>query len=329
MIKRFIDPYINALVTRKLCLAGIIVVLAVALMNCFFAETGKNNKWDSVIEPGDICRLSGRVTFMQMKTAYGSDSLVTDIKDAYLLSGNGQIVCRVTGPFAKLQVYFPTEAPLKIGQRVVFEGKVCEFAGATNDGQFDAYRYYTGRGYLFRVKYTSVLAMSEDCNIPAQFMYTLRLGCDRLLDEIYGEEDGAILKAMLIGIKGQIDEDIQESFQKSGAAHILAISGLHISFLCMTLIRLLGLMGVGIKPRTVISATFLLLYITMVGFSPSACRAAIMFLMYLMAGVFKRSYDMMTALSGVEDLLDSEEDGEQNTDDDGKTATFPFFRGTQ
>ena len=37
------------------------------------------------------------------------------------------------------------------------------------------------------------------------------------------------------------------------------------------------------------------------------------------------SGDMMTALSGVEDLLDSEEDGEQNTDDDGKTATFPFF----
>ncbi len=36
------------------------------------------------------------------------------------------------------------------------------------------------------------------------------------------------------------------------------------------------------------------------------------------------SGDMMTALSGVEDLIDSG-DGEENDDDEGKTATFPFF----
>ena len=39
------------------------------------------------------------------------------------------------------------------------------------------------------------------------------------------------------------------------------------------------------------------------------------------------SGDMMTALSGVEDLLESGGDGEPGSeeDDDGKTATFPFF----
>ena len=37
------------------------------------------------------------------------------------------------------------------------------------------------------------------------------------------------------------------------------------------------------------------------------------------------SGDMMTALSGVEDLLESGEDTVSEEDDDGKTATFPFF----
>ena len=37
------------------------------------------------------------------------------------------------------------------------------------------------------------------------------------------------------------------------------------------------------------------------------------------------SGDMMTALSGVEDLLESNEEGSSEEDDDGKTATFPFF----
>ena len=37
------------------------------------------------------------------------------------------------------------------------------------------------------------------------------------------------------------------------------------------------------------------------------------------------SGDMMTALSGVEDLLESGEDSGSEEDDDGKTATFPFF----
>ena len=35
--------------------------------------------------------------------------------------------------------------------------------------------------------------------------------------------------------------------------------------------------------------------------------------------------DMMNALSGVEDMMDVDNDGSDDSEDDGKTATFPFL----
>lgn len=51
--------------------------------------------------------------------------------------------------------------------------------------------------------------------------------------------DDGVLSAMLLGEKGALDAEIKSLYQRAGIAHVLAISGLHISLLGMGLYRLL------------------------------------------------------------------------------------------
>ena len=53
----------------------------------------------------------------------------------------------------------------------------------------------------------------------------------KALIEALGEKDGNVLSAMMLGEKSEMDPDTKELYQASGIGHILAISGLHLSFI--------------------------------------------------------------------------------------------------
>ena len=57
-------------------------------------------------------------------------------------------------------------------------------------------------------------------------------------DEMTGPETG-IAKALIIGERGEVSPDIADNLRKSGLAHLLAISGLHMGLLCGTVFFLI------------------------------------------------------------------------------------------
>ena len=93
-----------------------------------------------------------------------------------------------------------------------------------------------------------------------------------------------------------MDEAIKELYQKNGIGHILAISGLHISLLGMSVYKVLLHLPIPKWCILVISGMFLVLYCFMVGISASAFRALVMFSFFLVSKWLKRSYDMITAM---------------------------------
>ena len=48
---------------------------------------------------------------------------------------------------------------------------------------------------------------------------------------VYPERAAGLIEAMTIGLRDGIDTDLKDAFRKSGAAHLLAISGLHVGFI--------------------------------------------------------------------------------------------------
>lgn len=212
----------------------------------------------------------------------------SDIKERALV--------KLTGVGESIQVYTDDMKGLHHGQHVQARGEVEYYNRATNWGEFDAYAFNRNRGCLFKLNDSSVLWTGKEYNRMKYALWKSKCNISERIYEVYGNEDGAILNAILLGVKNEIPKEIKEAFQKSGISHILAISGLHISFLCMFVFKLCNLLGMKKWLCVTLSEMFLIIYIMMVGFSASAVRAAIMFTMYMGSILLKRSYDLITAL---------------------------------
>jgi competence protein ComEC len=94
--------------------------------------------------------------------------------------------------------------------------------------------------------------------------------------EIPGEHSAAILKALLTGRRSALDRSVIDIFRRSGASHILALSGLHLGVLYLLVRRLLSPLGNSLPARIVKSALtvgFSAFYAFATGASPSIIRA--------------------------------------------------------
>ena len=70
----------------------------------------------------------------------------------------------------------------------------------------------------------------------------LRYSINKIIDENLESDNAAIAKALITGTKSSIRKDLRENFVRSGTAHVLAISGLHmglIGFFIFWIVRVL------------------------------------------------------------------------------------------
>ncbi len=186
-----------------------------------------------------------------------------------------------------------------IGSRVRISGSFSLYTEATNIGQFDARKYYAARKIYGQVK-KAALVCTEPPNIIGrgkEFLWQLRRHLTETFLEVYGEENGALLAAMLLGERTFLSEETQSLYKAAGALHVIAISGLHISLLGLGLHRLLCRIFDAQAAAAVISVLCMAVYVFLVGSPPSAVRAFIMFAMGLLAKHWKRTLDTPTALS--------------------------------
>ena len=117
----------------------------------------------------------------------------------------------------------------------------------------------------------------------------LRLPCRR-------EEDGSIFAAMLLGDKSGMSEEIRDLYQKNGIAHLLAVSGLHLSLVSMAAYGLLRKAGAGYGRASVAGGVVLILYSILTRASPSVIRALILTLCGFLAAWLGRTYDLLSAM---------------------------------
>ena len=184
-----------------------------------------------------------------------------------------------------------------MGAFVLVEGEIESFKKATNPGEFDLYNYYKSIGYQRVIYKTKIIKNEKPTNSWREELYQLKEHLGSVYDRICDAEDAGILRTMLLGDRSLLDSDIKKLYQQNGIAHILSISGLHISLLGMGLYRILKKLVPGKIVSSVISAVFLLLYACMTGASTGTIRAVVMFILLMGAFVFLRSYDLLTALA--------------------------------
>ena len=127
---------------------------------------------------------------------------------------------------------------------------------------------------------------------------TLRRFVSESSSELYADFQYAeyISKAVTTGDKSNLDSYLYSVYNSCGVSHILAISGLHVTLIAMTLHRLLVLLSVNRKAAACISSIVVLLYAAFVGFTPGITRAAVMIIAVLLSKMFLNRADSFTTL---------------------------------
>lgn len=185
----------------------------------------------------------------------------------------------------------------EIGSLVILKGTLKNFQQSTNPGQFNAPFYYQILRISFRLNQAEIQVKSDRFYKIAEGLYQLRRKAGSKVDALLPEQEASVMKTMLLGEKGILDEEIKGLYQRNGIAHILAISGLHISMIGMGLYQLLRRAGLKIKLSAILASMIIVLYGMMTGFAVSAIRAIAMFLLQMLAQIFGRTYDRITALA--------------------------------
>jgi competence protein ComEC len=142
----------------------------------------------------------------------------------------------------------------------------------------------------------------------------LRSGLERLRREIgkffsdrLQEQTAAVLRALIIGDEGGLTKDTRTVFSRAGVAHVLSISGLHISFVAMASYGawwwLLGrsryvlLRFVMPKMAALLTIPPVLFYAGLAGGNIATWRSVLMVVVYLLAVLLGRQEEVYRSLA--------------------------------
>lgn len=185
----------------------------------------------------------------------------------------------------------------EIGNAIVVQGELTHFETASNPGNFDQRSYYIRKGFWASVWADTVQVLDSSADSAKEQLLKLRRSWREMLVCHLGEIHGNSMSAILLGDKRGLDEHVKTLYQKSGIGHILAISGLHMSFIGMGVYQILRRMGCPLWISGLLGTCLLGSYAVMIGSGVSSIRAFLMFAVRTGADLCGRRYDMSTSLA--------------------------------
>ena len=188
------------------------------------------------------------------------------------------------------------EVFIKEGFVIEVSGSIRKFEKARNEGMFDAYTYYKSNGIAYRCEAGKIVVTGQKNSIE-YIMPEIKNKINNIYEKITDNETKGFLNAVILGDKSEIDDEMYELYRNNGIAHILAISGLHITFLASFVYNMLRKRGLAFFPAFGICALFLVFYSIMTGNSVSAKRAVIMYMVKMGAEFAGRTYDTLSSLA--------------------------------
>jgi competence protein ComEC len=133
------------------------------------------------------------------------------------------------------------------------------------------------------------------------FIHHLRYYCKIQIEQhVPSENSQGLLKALLLGLKKDLPEELQISYARAGAIHMLAVSGLHVGIFFLLIQGLLNTIGLKGRIRWLYYSILLIalfMYAALTGFSPSVCRASLMFGCYTVARWLNRDTQFYNILA--------------------------------
>jgi len=248
------------------------------------------------------CRLVGRIAappeepVPDIPHAGVPDRVVLRIEAERLACGETAVPVRGA---VRLALY-EARGEYRLGDRVEGTFSFRRPRGTINPGGFDYRRFRQIQGITLEGWARETQAELAIEPLPGGWLSrgiaALRRRMLLRLQEAVGGEEGALLRAIVLGDRSGLSEATVTAFRESGTYHILAISGLNVSLLAGAFLLLLRTLRA--PPRAAAAAAVLLVvfYAALAGGSASVIRAAVMTAALLLALMLDRQADLWNSL---------------------------------
>ena len=204
---------------------------------------------------------------------------------------------RVSG---RVQVNLYQSRALKYGERIVLQGKLHRPYEFSRTSKFSYRRYLAQKGiyWVFSVgKYKPVIVLSGSGGNPI-FSAALRLR-QRLesdFNRYLTPKEAGLMQAIILGERSRIPDPVYALFKKTGTAHVLAISGLHVGIVAGLFFLFLKMFPVSRRVQIILTIFLLAGYALLTGGRPSVVRATVMASVFLFSFVLERETDSLNSL---------------------------------
>ncbi len=245
----------------------------------------------------NLPNLPKELYYQEMKVKGVIENLIEGERKGYLLKLNslkiGDDEIRIKGKgrlFLREGISTPNDF-------VEIKGSLQPFNYPSNPNLFDWNQYWRRQGFVGNILVKEVKIIKRG-KIPIikRAIISFREYCSKTIERYFKGDEKALLFGLLFGETRGIPKAIKEDFSNAGVYHILAVSGLHIGILAFVLLIFLSILRIKEIPRIFIITFSLLFYLAAVGFSPSATRATIMFLLVSYSYILQRKTDPLHSL---------------------------------
>jgi competence protein ComEC len=204
-------------------------------------------------------------------------------------------------------VYFQKDSlskELKYGDEVLVKSRLGELEPPKNPLEFN-YKRFLGFDQIYHQQYVvsgTWLKVNEGYgNIIMAASIKSSQYLEGIMNEyIQDDRSLAIAKALTLGIKDELDNDLRKAYASAGAMHVLAVSGLHVGIIFLIISTVLKKWRNHKKGRIFfagISLSVLWTYAFITGLSPSVQRAAMMFSFIILAQAMRRQTNIYNTLA--------------------------------
>lgn len=275
---------------RPVCGLCLLMMLGIVLLKMwelpFIRETPISASTEKILEQREAVQVLGTV----YKRANSENTCSVYLKNARAEAGKAEVL------LGNIRVFLKEKEEPRMGVKLLLSGKLEKIQRPRNPGEFDGQQYYKCRHIYYQLKKAEIKESSAEYSVCREMLEQIREHLKEVLEETAGEEQG-IFCAMLLGDKGNLEQEIKTRYQMAGIIHIMAISGLHLSILGMGLLGILKRIGLGNGMAGFLALAVIYPYGLMTGGGVSTLRAVSMMMLSIGGKVLGRTYDMPTALA--------------------------------
>ncbi len=173
------------------------------------------------------------------------------------------------GTLLTVRAPFGAEFP-QVGEKVSVQGTWSDYPWPRNPGEPDWYGKERRRGGAGLIRAESVVVTPDRAGVSG-FRRRIHERTKQL-----GEQEGALLRALLLGDRSDVAWETTRAFRDTGLSHLLALSGLHLGILYIVISAPMSFLGVPVRLVPVVSVLLLWGYGAVVSMPASLFRALVM-----------------------------------------------------